>query len=158
MKHNRRILTAVILSGSVGLGAQSLPAQDVPKGRPSEPTMPQPKQNIPEKIQPPAGEGERRGGEGLQPGTSSASSQQIRSAKEALKARGHDPGPINGTMDSNTQKALREFQQANNLRVTGVLDQQTAEKLGLTVGGQGSIEERGQPGSPRQPPAKDAIK
>jgi peptidoglycan hydrolase-like protein with peptidoglycan-binding domain len=66
--------------------------------------------------------------------SSRVSSDDIKNAKEALKAKGIDPGPINGTLDSKTQQALRQFQQANNLPVTGTLDQATATKLGVTLG------------------------
>jgi peptidoglycan hydrolase-like protein with peptidoglycan-binding domain len=69
--------------------------------------------------------------------SSRVSSDDIKNAKEALKAKGIDPGPINGTMDSKTQQALRQFQQANNLPVTGTLDQATATKLGVTLGSAG---------------------
>ena len=61
------------------------------------------------------------------------SSDDIKKAKEALKAKGLNPGPIDGTLDSKTQQALRDFQKANKLPVTGVLDAQTAEKLGVTT-------------------------
>jgi peptidoglycan hydrolase-like protein with peptidoglycan-binding domain len=36
-------------------------------------------------------------------------------------------------MDSKTQQALRDFQKANKLPVTGTLDQQTAQKLGIKL-------------------------
>ena len=61
------------------------------------------------------------------------SSDDIKKAKEALKAKGLNPGPIDGTLDIKTQQALRDFQKANKLPVTGVLDAQTAEKLGVTL-------------------------
>ncbi|HEU4343277.1 MAG TPA: peptidoglycan-binding protein [Candidatus Binatia bacterium] len=62
-----------------------------------------------------------------------ASADEIRRAEEALKAKGLNPGPIDGKMDSQTQEALREFQKQNNLMVTGSLDQQTAERLGVKL-------------------------
>ena len=57
--------------------------------------------------------------------------EQAKSLQEALKAKGEDPGPIDGVIGNKTRTALRAFQKANNLRVTGALDDQTAEKLGL---------------------------
>jgi peptidoglycan hydrolase-like protein with peptidoglycan-binding domain len=74
------------------------------------------------------------------------SSDDIKKAKEALKAKGLNPGPIDGTLDSKTQQALRDFQKANKLPVTGVLDAQTAEKLGVTME-KGSIPGRAPGGS-----------
>jgi peptidoglycan hydrolase-like protein with peptidoglycan-binding domain len=63
------------------------------------------------------------------------SSDEIKRAQQALKARGLNPG-IDGKMDAKTQQALRDFQKANKLPVTGILDQRTAEKLGVSLNGQ----------------------
>jgi peptidoglycan hydrolase-like protein with peptidoglycan-binding domain len=76
---------------------------------------------IPERV-----EGPSAGDKGMV-----VSSDDIKKAKEALKAKGLNPGPIDGTLDSKTQQALRDFQKANKLPITGVLDAQTAEKLGV---------------------------
>lgn len=140
MKRKKQILTAVILSGSVGLGASSLFAQGVPgsgpQPRPTQPTIPgQPAPGLPQTEPMPGKSGtipervERpsAGDKGMV-----VSSDDIKKAKEALKAKGLNPGPIDGTLDSKTQQALRDFQKANKLPVTGVLDAQTAEKLGVT--------------------------
>ena len=158
MKRKKQILTAMILSGSVGLGASSLFAQGTPgsgpQPRPTQPTIPsQPAPQtepmpgkpgtIPERVERPSA-----GDPGMV-----VSSDDIKKAKEALKAKGLNPGPIDGTLDSKTQQALRDFQKANKLPVTGVLDAQTAEKLGVSSMGKGSIPERA-PGSsiPRDNP------
>jgi len=159
MKRKKQILTAVILSGSVGVGANSLFAQGAPGSGQPGPTGPQPRQTqptipgqpapglpqtepmpgkpgtIPERVERPSA-----GDKGMV-----VSSDDIKKAKEALKAKGLNPGPIDGTLDSKTQQALRDFQKANKLPVTGVLDAQTAEKLGVSTG-KGSIPERA-PGS-----------
>jgi ABC-type transporter MlaC component len=55
--------------------------------------------------------------------------EQIKSFQEALKAKGEDPGPIDGVIGHRTRSALRAFQKANDLKDTGILDNQTAEKL-----------------------------
>src|ERR1700746_1358448 len=130
MKHRKWILTAVILSGSLGLGARSVSAQERPMGK-------QPDRAIPEKIQSPSSGIQSQGMAGMP-------ADDIKKAKEALKAKGLNPGPIDGTLDSKTQQALREFQQANKLPVTGTLDPQTAEKLGITTGGAGTAQPRSQ--------------
>jgi peptidoglycan hydrolase-like protein with peptidoglycan-binding domain len=68
----------------------------------------------------------------------------VKSAQQALRARGLNPGS-DGKMDEKTQQALRDFQKANNLPTTGVLDQKTAEKLGVTINEQGqSMPSRGE--------------
>ena len=54
-----------------------------------------------------------------------------REVQEALKAKGNDPGPIDGRMGSKTRAALKAFQQTNGLKATGQLDNETAEKLGV---------------------------
>jgi len=54
-----------------------------------------------------------------------------REIQEALKAKGNDPGPIDGSMGPKTRAALKAFQEANGLKGTGQMDNQTAEKLGI---------------------------
>jgi len=152
MKRKRHILTAVFVAGGVsvaganGLFAQGLPGPAVPKpvpeipqqtqptipGQPAPglpPTEPLPGQRgtIPERMQPPdAGSSQRE---------MVISSEDIRKAQEALKAKGKDPGAVSGRMHAKTQEALREFQKENNLPATGVLDKKTADKLGVTLKG-----------------------
>jgi peptidoglycan hydrolase-like protein with peptidoglycan-binding domain len=63
------------------------------------------------------------------------SSDDIRRAQEALKTKGLDPGAISGRMHAKTQEALREFQKANDLPANGVLDQKTADRLGIKLKG-----------------------
>ena len=154
MKRKKQVLTAFILSGSLGLGANSLFAQGAPGSGQPGPTGPQPRQTqptipgqpapgqtdpmpgqpgtIPEKVQRP----------GADQGMAGVTADDIKKAKEALKAKGHTPGPIDGVLDGKTQQALRDFQKANKLPVTGILDAQTAEKLGVSLKDKGSIPQR----------------
>lgn len=60
-------------------------------------------------------------------------SEQIRKVQEALKAKGDNPGAIDGIMGRKTKAALKKFQQQNKLKVTAMLDEQTAEKLGVEM-------------------------
>ena len=61
------------------------------------------------------------------------SQDQIKKIQQALKDKGHDPGPIDGNMNSRTQEALRAFQKSQNITVTGTLDSSTAAALGVTA-------------------------
>jgi peptidoglycan hydrolase-like protein with peptidoglycan-binding domain len=58
-------------------------------------------------------------------------SEEIRKVQEALKAKGEDPGSIDGIMGKKTKAALKKFQEQNNLKATAMVDEQTAEKLGV---------------------------
>jgi len=58
-------------------------------------------------------------------------SEDMKKLQEALKAKGHDPGPIDGIMGRKTGAALKAFQKASGLKETGELDVQTVEKLGV---------------------------
>jgi Putative peptidoglycan binding domain len=174
MKKGNEILTAALLSASVGLGAQSLFAQTspgsgssmpgsqersgptVPPGPDTAPTLPpQPapgvpptgpipgqRGTIPEKMGPSAGD------KGMV-----VTAEHIKKAQDALKAKGLNPG-TGGKLDPQTQQALRDFQKANNLPATGVLDEKTAAKLGVTMGTQG----KSLPGESTLPKPSDPLR
>jgi len=151
MNGRRKVLTAALLSASVGFGAQSIFAQSAPSGGPSAPgnpgqTVPQPgprtQPTIPGQPAPGLPQTDPLPG---QPGTIPERVEQprsgdnmvvtadhIRKAQEALKTKGLNPG-TDGKMDEKTQQALRDFQKVNNLPATGVLDAKTSAKLGITV-------------------------
>jgi peptidoglycan hydrolase-like protein with peptidoglycan-binding domain len=100
------------------------------KPAPVDPKLTQPlpgqQGTIPEQMQPPtAGTTQTPGG---------LSPDQIRRAQEALKSKGMNPG-TSGANDPTTQQAVRDFQKANNLPVTGVLDPNTLDKLGVSGNG-----------------------
>jgi len=61
--------------------------------------------------------------------TGSKGSDTVRHAQQALMDRGISPGPIDGKMGPQTKAALREFQQKENLKVTGRLDSETKHRL-----------------------------
>jgi peptidoglycan hydrolase-like protein with peptidoglycan-binding domain len=79
-------------------------------------------------------------------------SEDIKKVQEALKAKGQDPGPIDGIMGPKTQAALRAFQEANGLKPTGRLDDQTAAKLGVETPTTAKKKEA------KEPAAKEAKK
>jgi Putative peptidoglycan binding domain len=57
--------------------------------------------------------------------------REVKSAQEALKAKGYDAGASDGAMGPRTRAALRNFQKAEGLRATGRLDADTRSKLGV---------------------------
>jgi osmotically-inducible protein OsmY len=61
----------------------------------------------------------------------SGSQAQVMEMQQALKAKGFDPGPIDGTVGPKTTAAVRAYQKAENLTLTGQMDRDTAAKLGV---------------------------
>lgn len=55
----------------------------------------------------------------------------IREVQQALKDKGHDPGPIDGVLGPKVRSALRSYQKAEGLRVTGRPDSTTMDRLGI---------------------------
>lgn len=60
---------------------------------------------------------------------SGAADDGVKAVQEALKGKGHDPGPVDGIMGPRTSTALKEFQKSQGLRETGQLDAETRSKL-----------------------------
>ena len=125
MKNSKLFVTAIVLSGGLIIGCSSSD-----RGSASRSTS--------------AGSSTSRAtGSGGSTSTSAASSQQRSSVnisqadmlkvEEALKAKGFDPGTIDGKMDAKTQQALRDYQSKNKLAVTGTVDKATADSLGVSI-------------------------
>jgi hypothetical protein len=110
---NRIILSTVLCSGVLVLGACGMSDRDGDRGRTQS---------------------SARG--------SAPASAQTTQVQQALKAKGYDPGAINGVMSSQTQEALRRFQKENGLQVTGTVDAQTAKALGVSTSTSGSAPSR----------------
>ena len=53
----------------------------------------------------------------------------VRNIQAILNANGYDAGPVDGAMGAKTRAAIRAFQEANGLPVTGDVDQALGEKL-----------------------------
>ena len=58
--------------------------------------------------------------------------QVVREAQRALNDKGFSAGAVDGVMGPHTEQALRQFQQAQGLGVTGTLDAQTMSALGVS--------------------------
>jgi len=61
----------------------------------------------------------------------SASTAQVRAVQSRLKARGYHSGSVDGIMGPQTVTALRRYQAANGLSVTGRVDEATRRSLGV---------------------------
>jgi peptidoglycan hydrolase-like protein with peptidoglycan-binding domain len=59
--------------------------------------------------------------------------ENVRASQQALKAKGFDPGPIDGIMGPRTAAAVRDFQQQQGLKATGQLDMATRSQLGSNL-------------------------
>ena len=61
----------------------------------------------------------------------SASSEQVLHAQKKLNDLGYQTGQPDGVFGPRTQEALRNFQKAKNIEMTGRLDEKTTSALGL---------------------------
>ena len=61
----------------------------------------------------------------------SGSHAQVMAFQQALKDKGFDPGPIDGTVGPRTTAAVRAYQKAERLTMTGEMNTDTAAKLGV---------------------------
>jgi len=59
----------------------------------------------------------------------------------ALQDKGHYRGKVDGVLGLRTRASIREYQKAQNLPVTGQLDNQTARKLGVAPEGGNTVHE-----------------
>ena len=120
MKNQKSVVGAIILSGAVGLASTSVWSQEVPGERQSDPNQTRPgrDQDVP----------------GVnQLGTPELSKNDMRAVEEALQAKGYKPGKIDGVADDEARAGIRAFQKDNGLSVTGMIDQRTADKLGVRI-------------------------
>jgi peptidoglycan hydrolase-like protein with peptidoglycan-binding domain len=84
--------------------------------------------------------------------------QSTKEVQEALKAKGNDPGPIDGRMGSQTRAALKAFQESNGLKGTGRIDNETADKLGIAkMGGSMGTEMKAMKKEKMEPMGKEPM-
>lgn len=135
MKQSKAGLTVIVLAGAVGLAAGPSWSQQTPGSRSGSSGITQPSGKM----------GSEKGRMGVE--SQKYSKETIKKIQQALKRKGHEPGTIDGTVNAKTKQALREFQKENHLKVTGTLNQETAQKLGVSlnedIGGSQSGKARG---------------
>lgn len=62
-----------------------------------------------------------------------ASKEQIKQAQAILKGRSFFAGEESGKLDADTRAALRKYQEAESLKVTGTLNKATLEKMNIML-------------------------
>lgn len=62
-----------------------------------------------------------------------ASKEQIMAAQKMMKEKTMYSGEENGKLDDATRDALKKYQEANGVKVTGTLNQMTLEKMGIEL-------------------------
>jgi peptidoglycan hydrolase-like protein with peptidoglycan-binding domain len=62
-----------------------------------------------------------------------ASKEQINQAQAILKSRGFYGGEQTGKLDDDTRTALKKYQEAEGLKVTGTLNKVTLEKMAIAL-------------------------
>lgn len=62
-----------------------------------------------------------------------ANADQIKQAQALLKTRNFYSGEQTGKLDTATRAGLKQYQQAEGLKVTGTLNKVTLEKMGITL-------------------------
>lgn len=62
-----------------------------------------------------------------------ATKDQIKQAQTLLKQRGLYGGDVTGKLDAGTRDALRKYQEAEKIKVTGTLNRNTLEKMNITL-------------------------
>jgi peptidoglycan hydrolase-like protein with peptidoglycan-binding domain len=75
----------------------------------------------------------------LVPRASAHDHGDTKKVQETLRDKGFYTGPVDGVMGRQTRAAIRQYQQSENLPVTGHLDGDTAGRLGVgpeSVGGE----------------------
>lgn len=62
-----------------------------------------------------------------------ATKEQIIQAQNLLKTKGHYQGEATGKLDDDTRSALKKYQEAEKIKVTGTLNRVTLEKMGIAL-------------------------
>ena len=69
---------------------------------------------------------------------------KVKEIQDSLNNKGFSAGSVDGLIGPETQSALKNFQEANNLTASGELDQETIDALGLDINLKQAQEESGQ--------------
>jgi hypothetical protein len=120
----KTLLTGIIVSGSLGM-APGLAQADGDSWRYDE--------HRAEGFQPRSGDDSALAPHIGDPLPNEMTESDAMQVEEALAQRGYDPGAVDGLIDDNSRAAIREFQDDHQLAVTGIIDPETGERLGVVV-------------------------
>jgi peptidoglycan hydrolase-like protein with peptidoglycan-binding domain len=138
MERKKSLVGAIVLSSAVGLVSGPAWSQQAP----GETRQPHPNLTRP-------GRGENDIPGTHQTGTPELSKNDMQKVEEALRAKGYQVGKIDGVADDDARKAIRSFQQDNGMSITGMVDQRTADRLGVRLSGKaGKSQDRSTSGVP----------
>lgn len=65
-------------------------------------------------------------------GDDESDSDRVKEVQRALQANGYYSGPIDGVVGPKTKSGVREYQRDQNMKVTGKVDEKTAQSLGVS--------------------------
>ena len=116
----KSVITAILLGGIVGVTSIPAWSQDAPgETRKATPSQTKPgRDNIPGATQ---------------SGTPELSKNDMKAVEEALQAKGYKVGKVDGVADDDTRAAIRAFQKDKGSAMTGMVDQRTADELGVKI-------------------------
>ena len=138
MKTKKSALTAAVVFGSaIGLAASPAFSQSAPGGKSVPPDL----------DRAPSTQG--RDQQSAPKGSEGMSADEIKQVQQALQTKGHSAG-TSGVMDEKTRDAIRAFQKANGLTMTGTVDDKTGQALGVSTkssSGSGASGSRGSSGA-----------
>jgi peptidoglycan hydrolase-like protein with peptidoglycan-binding domain len=151
MKQSKLVFPAVMLSGILGVtltpgwsqtkgGSSGSSGSQTDQGSPSSGSSGMKSSDTGKTRSSDTDKGTSSGAESSAKGSQGQwAKEDIKKVQEALKEKGQDPGPADGVMGAQTQKALRAFQSKNGLKATGRLDAETAKALGVEGGSASSM-------------------
>jgi len=89
------------------------------------------------------------------PGLSKAEATKV---QQILKSEGLYQGPIDGVIGPLTRSALQEYQKRHHLLMTGRVDEQTAQSMGINVRPEGSAQVKEEKGTKKESGVVSTLK
>lgn len=139
----RQVAVGGVLSVLLALSAFSQAADESQQGGSSRDQATT--QSQADTAQPSADQAQTSSGAADQPSQSQQASNQnpspVKSVQTRLKEEGYYKGKVDGFWGAKSAKALKKYQKHEDIHASGKMDQQTADKLGLSQGEFAAFEE-----------------